>query len=99
MAGARRQFTRDDKLEILAPILAGERGVGEVSKQWRIHDSVLQRWLAELARAGDEAFPGSGRPDPAQAELVALRRRLADAEQQIAILKNALAYFSRDGQP
>jgi len=99
MARVRRQFSREDKLEILAPILAGERGVGEVSKQRRIHDSVLQRWLAELASSGAAAFPGSGRPDPAQAEVVALRKRLAEVEQENAILKNALAYFGRKGQP
>ena len=89
----RRRFTREEKLSILAPLLAGEQSVTERSEELEIGRTTLQRWLAELSRDGEAAFPGSGPPAGQVSELVRLRRQLAEITRERDILKKAQAYF------
>ena len=43
----------------------------------------------------EHAFPGKGRMKPHEEELMKLRKKLADVEEEREILKKALAIFSK----
>ncbi len=64
------------------------RDVGEAS-------STLHHWCQELAEQGSQAFPGSGHQTAQEEALRRLKRELEVTRQERAILKKALALFSR----
>ena len=59
-------------------------------------ESVLRLWMRELEDAPVGAFPGNGRPNAEQAELVALKKEVARLKAERDILKKATAFFARD---
>jgi len=95
----RRRFTKDEKAAMLAPVLAGKQSLTARAQELGIGRTLLQRWRAELERAGADAFPGSGRQSGTAGELAALRRQLKAAEQERDILKAAIGFFSQPPQP
>ena len=67
--GTRRQFGREFKIEAVK--LVTERGVAvaQAARDLDVAESVLRRWMRELARDPGEAFPGNGVMKPEQAEI------------------------------
>jgi transposase len=57
---ARRQFSREFKLEAVR--LIKERGVSVVqaARDLDVGENVLRRWIKEAAADPDQAFPGQG---------------------------------------
>ena len=59
-------------------------------------ESVLRRWMRELAEAPTSAFPGQGQMRSEQAEIAALRKEVARLKAERDILKKAAAFFARE---
>jgi transposase len=57
--------------------------------------NTISRWIAETASHGADAFPGKGRLRPEDEELRQLKRKVADLEEENAILKKAAAIFAK----
>ena len=93
---ARRQFSREFKLEAVR--LVNERGVSVVqaSRDLEVGEGVLRRWIKELGAQPEQAFPGQGQLKPEQQELDQLRREVAKLKAERDILKKAAAYFARE---
>ena len=93
---ARRQFSREFKLEAVR--LVNERGVSVVqaSRDLEVGEGVLRRWIKELGAQPEQAFPGQGQLKPEQQELDRLRREVAKLKAERDILKKAAAYFARE---
>jgi transposase len=67
---------------------SGGKPIAQLSRELGIPRNRLYKWSLAVQVVGEkEAFPGSGRRSPEQAELMRLRRALAHAEQELAILK------------
>jgi transposase len=91
----RRTFTPQFQKDAVALVQAG-RSVTEVAHDLGIARSLLARWREQLGRHAADAFPGTGRLQPAAEELRRLRQQLRDVTEERDILKKALAYFADD---
>jgi len=96
--GTRRQFSREFKVEAVK--LVTERGVAvaQAARDLGVVESVLRRWMRELAQDPREAFPGKGVMKPEQAEIDRLRKEVAKLKMERDILKKAAAYFAKESR-
>lgn len=89
----RRTYTRAFKLEAVE--LADRIGnTAQAERDLGIPDGQIYKWRAKLKKenAPKKAFPGKGKVR--DAEMSALKRRLARVEEENAILKKAIGIFS-----
>mgnify|MGYP001820479295 FL=1 len=61
MAGSRRQFSREFKVEAVRQVSDGGRPLSRVARELDISASVLRRWKQKFEEDPSEAFPGNGR--------------------------------------
>jgi len=85
----RKQHSPEYRTEALA--LAVEVGSPEAAKQLGLHDSQLYGWRAK-ARANQDK---SDLEQSQAAEIVRLKRKLAEQQEELAIVKKAATYFAR----
>ena len=99
MAGKRRQFTREFKLEAVRLITNGERKVEDLARDLGVRVSILRDWQKQAeGRAGltkEDVFPGNGKLTSKDEEIRALRRQLEEVKQERDFLKKAAAYFAK----
>ncbi len=91
----RRKYDREFKEDAVRLIVDGGRSVREVARDLGIHENMLCRWKKEYLQDTEHSFPGKGHMKPHEEELFKLKRRIADLEEDRAILKKALAIFSK----
>ena len=91
----RRRYDREFKEGAVRLVLDGGRSVRSVARDLGIHENMLHRWKSEYLEDREHAFPGKGHMKPHEEELMRLRKKLADVEEEREILKKALAIFSK----
>jgi len=85
----RKRHTEGFKREALG--LAEKIGVSEAARELGLHSSQLYGW-----RSKAELLKTRGQVDQEQAKEVArLKRRLAEKEEELSIVKKAAAYFAQ----
>jgi transposase len=90
----RRVF--DAKFKERAIALAKERdNIAQAARELNISSSALRTWKAAAKTAEDRGKGLAGALEDQQ-EMVRLRKRLAEAEEELIILKKATAYFARE---
>ena len=57
---------------------------------------MLRAWKQAQASAGDEAFPGKGKPSAQDEELRRLRAEVKRLTMERDVLKKATAFFARE---
>lgn len=89
----RRKFSNEFKQEAVR--LTEEPGVScsQVAGELGIGANLLARWRRELARDGQQAFPGRGQSR--DEELAATRRELARVKKERDFLKEAAVFFAK----
>lgn len=92
----RRVFGREFKLEAVKLVMERGVAVAQAARDLDVAESVLRRWIRELATSPAQAFPGHGQVRPEQQEIDRLRREVAKLRAERDILKKAAAYFARD---
>jgi transposase len=92
----RRKFGGEFKTEAVK--LVTERGVSvaQAARDLDLAESVLRRWMRELAAAPTTAFPGHGQQRADLAEIAALKKEVAKLQAERDILKKAAAFFVRE---
>lgn len=95
MANQRRKFTPEFKQEIIKLITEQGKPVGQVARDIEVNESVVRRWVKTYTDEGIKGFPGNGRLKPEDAELRALHKELVDLREENAILKKAVAIFTK----
>jgi transposase len=80
--------------------MASEPGVTakDVESRLGIGQGVLSRWKRDLARDGEQAFPGKGHLKPDDEQIRQLKRENERLRRERDILKKAVAIFSTDPQ-
>jgi transposase len=91
----RRKYDREFKEDAIRLILDGGRTVREVARDLGIHENMLHRWKQEYLLDKEHSFPGKGHMKPHEEEIFKLKRKITDLEEDRAILKKALAIFSK----
>ena len=92
----RRKHSREFKIEILTPILAGKKSLAQTSRELGIRLNTLKKWKKEYTADPEHAFPGRGNQKPKDAELARLKQEIARLEMECEILKKAQAIFSKE---
>lgn len=92
----RKKYDKAFKEQTVLLILSGERTTKDMADELGVHYTTVRDWIHDYKRDGGNAFPGSGNLKPEDEEIRKLRRRLADLEEENAILKKAAAYFAKN---
>ncbi|MES1953274.1 transposase [Salinisphaera hydrothermalis] len=95
----RKRFSKQFKLQAVELLEQSDKPATEVARELGVMRNQLYKWQHELREKGeDKAFRGPGRNAATQerSEVVELRRRLAQLEEENAILKKAAAYFAKE---
>ena len=91
----RKSFDRNFKLEVIRLVTEEGRSVADVSRSIGVHANTIHNWKQLFATDPDEAFPGKGRLKSEEEEIRRLRRENVSLKEDRAILKKALAIFSK----
>ena len=91
----RRVFDQEFKRDAAKLVVEGGRRVRDVCRELGIHENVLHRWKSQYLSDRENAFPGKGHMKPHEEELLRLKKKVMDLEQEREILKKALAIFSK----
>ena len=83
------RHSQEYKVEALK--LAADLGIAKAAKQLGLHESQLYQWRNQQQRQQSV----SQREQEQATEIARLRRELAAAQEEVAILKKASAYFAR----
>ena len=93
----RKKYTREFKLEAVRLLENRDKSASALARELGVRRNQLYKWQSQLADKGEAAaFKGSGHRATAEVnELIALRRRIIELEEENAILKKAEAYFAK----
>lgn len=92
--GRKRIFTVEYKKEIIKLITEQGKKVSQVAEDIGVSQTSIRRWITEYSTYGENAFPGKGKLKPQDEEVRKIKRRLADLEEENAILKTAVCIFT-----
>jgi len=94
----RKRYSKAFKLEAIRLFEESDSAATDVARELGIRRNQLYKWKQQFSEEGrEQAFLGPGRhpaPEP-QAELATLKRRVAQLEEENAILKKAATYFAK----
>ena len=96
MGATRRKFTLEFRIEAAHRVIDTGRSVREVANELSVLENSLSRWVRDERRRLDAVAGTSDEPlTPAErAELIRLRRQVAEQEKDLAFLGKAAAYFA-----
>lgn len=96
-ARARTRFTDEFKRMAVAKLREGDTNATLLALELGIRRNQLYKWAKKLDEQGsDQSLRAPGRPPASEeSEVVRLRRELASAQQELAILKKFDAYLTR----
>lgn len=96
MSRTRRSFTTEYKVEAAHRVIDSGRTIAEVARDLGLNEGLLGRWVADERRRTEAAATHGEVPLTAaeRAELVRLRKQVADQEKDLIFLKKASAYFA-----
>ncbi len=91
----RKRYSKEYKEDVVNLIKTGDKSISEISEELEIPIGTLYRWYKK--------FNGSTNPKEVEItekdkELRALRKKLADVEEERDILKKAISIFSKEGK-
>lgn len=96
--GQRRQFTMEFKREAVRQLESGPHSVSEMGRRLGIRREILAQWQQQLRASASGVSPTSAPPAEAPSledEVRRLRRRVAELEEEQAILGKAMAFFAK----
>ena len=93
---SRRKFTPEYKAEAVALVVESGRAVKDVAESLGIHENTLGNWIIKVKERGD--VPEKLLTLSECAELDKLRKDYAQAQMDIAFLKEAAAWFASENR-
>lgn len=94
MRRIKRTFTQQEKLDIINLVLNDNLTVRQVTDLHDLDRQTIHRWINEYKQFGEKAFINKSYITHDQ-EIRKLKKELAEAKEEIEILKKAHAYFAR----
>jgi len=100
--GKRRSYSREFKLEAVRLSNDPTKTIADVARELSIRENDLHEWRHQVAKKGDNVFPGAGprgknsSKNNANEELINLRKENARLREERDILKKSLIYFAKD---
>jgi transposase len=90
----KKQYDKEFKLNAVKLSLESNRSTASVARDLGVESNTLYNWKREYREEAEQAFPGKGNQKPDDEEQRRLKRRISDLEEENAILKKAMGYFS-----
>jgi transposase len=96
MGATRRKFTLEFRTEAAHRVIDTGRTVRDVARELSVLENSLSKWVRDERRRMETIEGTSDEPlSPAErAELLRLRRQVAEQEKDLAFLGKAAAYFA-----
>ena len=96
MGVTRRKFTLEFRIEAAHRVIDTGRTVRDVARELSVVENSLSKWVRDERRCMETLEGTSEEPlSPAErAELIRLRRQIAEQEKDLAFLGKAAAYFA-----
>ena len=94
MAGSRKVYAPEFKLQAVAMITERKLSVAEVARRLGVTEDLLHSWKKAVLKKGVDAFPGSGHLTPVEEENRRLKADVKRLEAERDILKKATAFFA-----
>jgi transposase len=95
----RRDYSAEFKAEAVRLVKAGAKPVTQLARELDVPRQLLHSWVRQSDRSAgksvSDVFPGKGNRPADDAEVDSLRRELAQAKEDIEILKKATAFFAK----
>jgi transposase len=98
----RVDYSRDFKLEAVRLMQTSKKPVTQIARELGVPRQLLHSWVRQAegrsTQPASDAFPGKGNRTAADAELALLRKKVAQLEEDNAILKKATAFFAKESR-
>jgi transposase len=91
-----RQYDKEFKKNAVELALNSGRSIASIARDLGIKSNLIYLWKKNYSEDGNNAFPGKGNLKPEDLLEKQKEKRLRDLEMENAILKKALAIFSKD---
>lgn len=100
MAGSKyaKRFDPEYKKEIVRLVEELGQSPNQVADDIGVTSQTVRTWVRKYGTSDSEAFPGKGHLHPADQELREMKKKIKNLEEENAILKKAMAIFTRDGK-
>ncbi|MGQ7307596.1 transposase [Bacillus cereus] len=92
----RKVYDADYKKQAVQLCKEDDQTIAQTARNLGISYKTLHRWCNEDKQNKGTDFVGSGNIKPENQDLIALKRRNRELEEELAILKKALSIFSKD---
>ena len=93
-----QRYSKEFKLEAIRLAEQSDKPVTLIARELGLRVNQIYKWKQQLETRGEGAFPGRGRQAGLEEDNARLRRELAAAKEENAILKKAAKYFARESQ-
>lgn len=90
----RKQYTKEFKQRAVRLVTEQGRSISDAATSLAIPAWSLSRWVRATKEDGQQAFRGNGNRSSQEQEILELRRRVKQLEEEKEILKKAAAYFA-----
>ena len=96
MGATRRRFTLEFRTDAAHRVIDTGRSVKDVARELSILENSLSKWVRDERRRLETIEGSAGEPLSAseRAELLRLRRQVAEQDKDLAFLGKAAAYFA-----
>ena len=93
--GKGKRFNAEFKIETIKLVTELGQDVNKVASDIGVHPNTIYKWIQLYQKDPQEPFVGSGHQKSADEELRKAKRRVADLEEEVAILKKAITIFTK----
>jgi transposase len=90
-----KRYGPEFKIETIKLVTELGHDVRSVAKDIGVHENTIYKWIQKYQEDQNEPFVGSGHQRTEDAEMRKANKKIADLEQEVAILKKAIAIFSK----
>ena len=100
MSKTKKQYTKEEKLEIVNLSLDADQSIKALSERFGINGSTIYNWRKIYLKNKDASFPGKGNKmmTDEQKKIAKLEKELRESRLETAILKKAVGIFSKTDQ-
>jgi len=91
----KKVYSKEFKQEVVDYVKSNGISINQGARKFGVSVSTLSDWIKATEEHKDEAFVGTGHLRKKSAEEKAKDKKMKDLEEENAILKKALAIFSR----
>lgn len=90
----RKHYTKEFKQGAVRLVTDQGRSISDAATSLGLPAWSLSRWVRAARQQGEDAFRGNGNRTSQEQEIIELRRRVKQLEEEKEILKKAAAYFA-----